>query len=78
MHVALTLEPNAFRVLRGRTGGGVFLPIITQCLLKFSRIGTFVFPTSLCGKIAFFVLRSCESQGIHVMAMNEAAQRPLS
>jgi hypothetical protein len=56
MHVALTLEQNAFSVLRSRTGGGVFLLIITQCLFKFSRIATFAFPTSLCGKIAFFVL----------------------
>jgi len=55
MHVALTLEQNAFSVLRNRTGGGVFL-IITQCLFKFSRIATFAFPTSFCGKIAFFVL----------------------
>ncbi len=43
-------------MLRVRTGGGVFLPIITQCLLKFSRIATLAFPTSLCGEIAFFVL----------------------
>jgi hypothetical protein len=56
MHVPLTLEQNALRVLRSRTNGGVFLPIITQCLLKVSRIATFAFPTSLCGKIAFFVL----------------------
>ena len=56
MHVALTLEQNAFCVLRSRTGGGVFLPIITQCLLKFSRIATLAFPALLCGKIAFFVL----------------------
>ena len=38
-----------------RTGCGVFLPIITQCLLKLSGIPTFALPTSLCGKIAFFV-----------------------
>jgi len=43
------------RALR-RTGGGIFLPIITKWLLKFSRIATFAFSTSLCGKIAFFVL----------------------
>ena len=56
MHVPLTLEQNTFCMLRSPTGGGVFLPIITKCLLKFSRIATFAFPTSLCGKIAFPVL----------------------
>jgi hypothetical protein len=56
MHMPLTSEQNTFSVLRSPTGGRVLLPIITQCLFKFSRIATFAFPTSLCGKIAFFVL----------------------
>jgi len=56
MHVALTLVAECLQRASRRTGGGVFLPIITKCLLKFSRIATFAFPTSLCGKIAFFVL----------------------
>ena len=56
MHVPLTLVAECLQRASRRTGCGVFLPIITQCLLKFSRIATFAFPTSFGGKIAFFVL----------------------
>jgi hypothetical protein len=39
-----------------RKGYGVFLSIITGQLLKLPRISPFVFPTSLCGRIAFLPL----------------------
>ena len=60
-----------------RTGCGVFPAIITQQLLKLPRISPFLFPTSLCGKIAFFVCELAKVRG-SMMAINEAAHRPLS
>ena len=56
MHMPLTFVAECLQRALRRTGCGVFLPIITQQLLKLLRISPFVFPTLLCDKIAFFVL----------------------
>jgi len=65
MHVPLPLVAECLQRASRRAGCSVFLPILTRQLLKLPRISPFVFPTSLCGNIAFLVLQTCGSQGIH-------------
>src|SRR5436309_8663804 len=57
MHMPLILVAECLQRALRRTGCGVFLRIVTQQLLEVPRVSPFVFPTSLCGKIAFFVLQ---------------------
>jgi hypothetical protein len=56
VHVPSILVAEYLQRASRRTGCGIFLPIITGQRLKLRRLPPFVFPTPLCGGIAFLLL----------------------